>query len=656
LFDHIYKELAQDTSGKSFERFCVWFLENDPYWLTQVDKVWLWDDYPKRWGIRPDGGTDIVIKHKNGETWAVQAKCYKPVYSITKGDLNSFVTHATHPEVARLLLLATTDHAGGPQSQQVIRQHQIMMYLRKDFDEAKINYPKSLSQLKKVKPIKKPKPDPHQAEAIDAVIKGFAEHDRGKLLMACGTGKTYISLWIKEKLLAKRTLVLVPSLSLLSQTLKEWTSVANKPFDVLCVCSDKTVGKRNSDEIMHSVSDANFPVHSDINVIKKNIRKNNIVIFCTYHSSGLIAEAQSDKAIPKFDLTIADEAHRCAGKVNSYFANVLDGDLIRSKKRLFATATPRIATPQLKKSAADRGIEIACMDDEEVFGKFEHKLPFGEAIEKGLLADYKLIIVGVDDEMITEWIKDRELVTAGADIKTDAETLASIVALIKTINNKDYNLRRIISFHTRVEYAKNFKEQFKTVSSWLTPKHRLKLKMWTEYVYGKMSADKRDERLKYLKNLDDSECGIISNARCLSEGVDVPSLDCVAFFDPKRSIIDIVQAVGRAIRTIRGSEKKKTGYIFIPVFIENGDDPEERIRKSNIKQIWNTINALKAHDDMLSDRLDSCRTEIGRRKPIASRFPADKIITDLPQSVGNNFSYKLKEVLVEMTTEACMFW
>jgi predicted helicase len=311
--------------GRQFEHFVEWFLKNDPEWATQVDEVWLWNDYPGQWGR--DCGIDLVFKDKIGGIWAVQAKCYSPNYEITKPDVDKFLSESNRKQIHHRLLIATTDGLGANAREVLEAQEKpVVRYLLNHFEDAKVDYPTSIKELSTGK--RKPPPEPdrlHQIEAVDAVLSGFQTANRGQLIMACGTGKTFVSLWVKERLKAKKTLVLLPSLGLLSQTLNEWTFAARDKFEALCVCSDQTVNRRDEDEAISLVSDLPFPVSSDprdiINFLKQN---NDQVIFSTYQSSPLIAEAQKHAGAPRFDLVIADEAHRCAGKSDTVFGTVLD--------------------------------------------------------------------------------------------------------------------------------------------------------------------------------------------------------------------------------------------------------------------------------------------------------------------------------------------
>src|SRR5262249_52059725 len=638
--------------GKQFEHFVKWFLKNDPEWATQVSEVWLWKDYPGQWGR--DCGIDLVFKNKSGATWAVQAKCYSSNYEITKSDVDKFLSESNRKAINHRLLITTTDRIGA-NARQVLdgQEKSIVRYHLTHFENAAIEYPDNIEQLSTGK--RKPPPEArlHQIEAINNVVSGFQTTSRGQLIMACGTGKTFVCLWVKEKLKAKRTLVLVPSLGLLSQILNDWTFAARQQFDTLCVCSDQTVNRKDEDEPIRLVADLAFPPSNDVAEIAHFLKQDNDqVIFSTYQSSPLIAQAQKNADVPHFDLIVADEAHRCAGKVLSSFGTVLDAELIKSDRRLFATATPRIYTTGLKKAAEEFGAEVIDMSDDKSFGRRFHTLSFSEAIKRNLLTDYRVLIVGIDDQRIREWIENRLLVETDTGLSTDARSLAGQIGLLKAI--KDWNLHRIISFHGRVKRAGRFSEEISHVAEWLKDDHKPAANLWADYVSGEMPTISRRQKLKRLKNIGTSEIGLLSNARCLSEGVDVPALDGIAFIDPRSSEIDIIQSVGRAIRL---SENKTAGTIVIPVFIEQTDNAETALEASEFKPIWDVLEALKSHDDRLSNELDQLRIELGaKRKRSVKASDLTKVFFDLPTSVNEDFAQALRTYLVIQTTESWMFW
>jgi predicted helicase len=564
------------------------------------------------------------------------------------------LSESNRKEINHRLLIVTTDRIGA-NARQVLdgQEKSVIRYYRSHFESAAVGYPDSIERLSVGKRKPPPEPRPHQIEAIDNVTSGFQTTDRGQLVMACGTGKTFVCLWVKERLKAKRTLVLVPSLGLLSQILNDWTFAAREQFDAVCVCSDQTVNRREEDEAISLVSDLPFPVSSDVAEIGHFLKHDSDqVIFSTYQSSPLIAEAQKNHHLPRFDLVIADEAHRCAGKSDTVFGTALDDGQIKSERRLFATATPRVYKTGLKKAAEEFGVEVVDMSDEKSFGKRFHTLSFGEAIKRDLLTDYRVLIVGVDNDRIKEWIENRRLVATDTGLTTDARSLAAQIGLLKAI--KDWGLRRLISFHGRVKRAKEFSEDIIQVCKWLDDDHNPSKNLWAEYVSGEMPTIARRQKLKRLGNVGKGEIGLLSNARCLSEGVDVPTLDSVVFIDPRSSEIDIIRSVGRAIRL---SENKTMGTIVIPVFIEQTDNAEEALGASDFKPIWEVLEALKSHDERLSDELDQLRIDLGaKRKRSVGSGDLTRIVFDLPTSVTKEFAQSLRTHLVAQTTESWMFW
>ncbi len=409
--------------------------------------------------------------------------------------------------------------------------------------------------------------------------------------MACGTGKTMVELWVREDLDAQRTVVFVPSIALLDQFASEWRRQADpgKPYAALCVCSDGTVGQRTADSLDEAyfttadLEEDGFDVTSDAARIAEFMKRpGRQVIFSTYQSSHLIEEAQRDPDVPAFDLAIGDEAHRVAGDEQSVFATVLDADRIRARKRLFATATPRIY--RTGRGADDSAVRVD-MNDEARFGPRLHTLPMGAAIEQGLLSDYRVVIMHVSDPEVDALLKS----ASSADDKARAR-LAVHVAVLKAV--RENGLQRVISFHSRVQGAAQFARDLPAVAAAMWPEGEA-LRPVADHVSGEMPAQERKRKLEQLRRVDAGQFNVLTNARCLTEGVDVPDVDGIAFVDPKSGSIDIIQALGRAIRK---HEDKEYGTIILPVFIGKGQTLEEVIANTDYKPVIEVLSALRAHD------------------------------------------------------------
>jgi len=444
--------------------------------------------------------------------------------------------------------------------------------------------------------------------------------------------------------------VLVPSLTLLSQTLREWSASASGPLAFLAVCSDPTVA--SDDDLVEHTSDLGIPVTTDPAVITQFLRRDDhkVVIFATYQSSGRLTSHELG-AVPSFDLAIADEAHHCVGVAAGVFATILDAAKIPARRRLFMTATPRIFTRQQPQRSAPTGVEISSTDNHDLFGPVFHRLSFAEAIDRQLLSDYQVAITCVRDADYRAQAQEAALVsTDGGTTVTDARTLAGQVGLAKTMAR--YGLRRVISFHSRVALAKAFSRSFPSAVAWMPADHQPSGALWSGYISGQMPSGERSRRLTRFRGLAPGERGLLANARCLSEGVDVPAIDGVAFIDPRRSVVDIVQAVGRAIRR---AEDKTAGTIILPVLIDPDADPEEALSSSAFQPVWDVLRALRAHDDVLAEQFDGLRRELGRKKPPGLRLPP-KIHIDFPADIGPGFADACTVRIVEQTTASWEFW
>ena len=651
-FSELFARLDADprVRGGQFEHVCKWFLTNDPTYKSTLRRVWLWKEWTGRWG--GDSGIDLVAEDRDGRLWAIQAKAYDPANAVTKADVDKFLAESSRAVFSYRLLIATTDKLHHIARRTINDQEKQVAFVGlSDLLTSGVNWPTNPLDMRPSPPPKPAKPREHQREAIRDVVKGFTKSDRGQLIMACGTGKTLTSLFIREKLDAERVLVLVPSLSLLKQTMQVWRVNATVPFDALPVCSDETVGRSEEDAAVAHTSELGVPVTTDPADIAAFLRRRRgpLVVFSTYQSSPQIAAAFALGRVSAFDLVVADEAHRVAGLASSDFSTVLNGKAIKAKRRLFMTATPRYFTGRVLRAAQDADLEVASMDDEAKFGTVFHRLTFGEAIKRDLLTDYQVAVVGVDNDTYGDWAEKGILVTRDGKKTTDARTLAGQIGLAKAM--RKYELHRTISFHSRVARAREFAAEMPEVIAWMPARQRPKGALWSSYASGEMTAGERHVRLQYLSRLGDGERGLLANARCLSEGVDVPTLDGVAFIDPRRSEVDIVQAVGRAIRK---AQDKNVGTIVIPVFIDTNTDPATALDDSVFKPVWDVVQALRAHDEELGEQLDELRRSLGKRGG-RLRLPG-KIHLDLPTRVGLDFANAFDVRLVEQTTASWEFW
>ena len=649
-FEGLIRSLDSDPlrRGKQFEKITKWWLQNDPIHSRDIKKVWLWDEWPDRPGR--DIGVDLVAEMRDGSLCAIQSKCFDMGRDIPKSELDSFVSAASTRTFKHRWLVASTDGLSA-NARRMLRDNHVTQILFSYLDSLEGFWPASFDALGGTPTIVKASPRPHQQDAIRDVVEGLSKVSRGQLIMACGTGKTLTALWITEALEPSTTLVLVPSLSLLSQTLSEWAKNANTKWDYLCVCSDETVNK-SDDAPISTTDDLPFDVTTkpaDIAAFLE--RRGRKIIFSTYQSSAQVAKAQKT-AGKKFDLVICDEAHRLTGKNDADFATALDDTKISAKKRLFMTATPRTYTASVKAKASERGVEITSMDDETVFGKELHKLSFGQAIDKELLTDYRVVIVGVTDPQVQELIDQRELVSVAGTIETDARTLAAHIGLAKA--TKDYDLKRTISFHGRIKTAQQFAQQHAAIVEWMPDDHKPSGTIWADTITGAMNSSDRRKLLNKLKSDVPGQHALLSNARCLTEGIDVPSLDGVAFIDPRSSQVDIIQAVGRAIRK---ADSKTLGTIVLPVLIPHEADAEHALEDTAFKSIWAILNALRSHDDNLETELDLYRVALGKSGSI--NLDNQKIVRDLPLDIDQlfpHFSELMNLKIVESCTDAWSWW
>ena len=641
--DQVISSLPADSGpkGKAWERLCRWFLLHDPVYASQLRRVWLWDEWPERWGA--DNGIDLVAEAHDGALWAVQAKAYAETTTVTKADVDSFLSESNREQISFRLLIATTDLVGANARKVMVGQEKpASLLMLSDLRTRPLDWPDGGDSPPPRAPYT---PRPHQQEALES-IRTVETGERGRVIMACGTGKTLVQLWAHEQLQSHRTLVLVPSLFLVAQVMQEWTANRVRPFEFLAVCSDETVLAKQEDRFVANVSEIGVPVTTDPGRIAHFLNgAGDRVIFSTYQSSARIAEALSGTDI-RFDLVLADEAHQLAGNPARDFAAVLDDTRIPADRRLFFTATPRYYTGKSTGSDGESDLEVASMDDETLFGAEVHRLSFGEAIRRDLLSDYQVVVVGITDRQAYELATEGSFVEFAGN-KTDARSLARQIGLAKAMH--DYELQRVISFHSRVKMAQQFAASLPAVISRLPAARAPQGRMVFDYVSGEMATGDRRNKLNRLRNIDADEYALLANARCLSEGVDVPSIDGVAFIDPRRSQIDIVQAVGRAIRR---TEDKKLGTIVIPVFVPEGETNEAILADSAFEPVWAVVRALRDHDEVLADQLDAARRTKGHEGRITRDALPPKIVLDLSVDLPDGFMDAIVTRIVERASSS----
>ncbi|MGO9206546.1 MAG: Helicase associated domain protein [Candidatus Limnocylindrales bacterium] len=620
---------SEKARGDAFERAVAHLLRHDPEFGLR--RVWGWRDWPGREaaGATRDLGIDLVAEDALGQLIGVQVKFrIDPDRLIRWEDVATAVGY--RPGMFSRRLIVTNAWDRGPNAREALgapgvqSAEPIGWLLRDAFLASEIDWSGALEvgPSGEVRAERHPRtPRPHQLAAIRETVAVLASEPRAQLVMACGSGKTLTTLWIAEARGDRRVLVLVPSLLLLRQFRRDWIESASTPFVDLVVCSDETTVGR--DEVTVRTADLGVPVTTEPTDIAAFLAgPGRRVIFATYQSSDRIAQAQADHAIPAFDLVVCDEAHKLAGVQVSTDVRqrdqkvVLDAERIRAGHRLFATATPRLFGPaakaRLELDGAD--VEIASMDDEALFGPVAHRLSFRSAVEQRILVDYELVVVAVTDAEVADLIDRRAIVRAGA-LATDAESLAFLVALRRAI--AELRLQRSISFHSSVARARAFARWLPVISD--EPPVPA-----TGHVAGTMPTGERNRIVERLRSPEVPT--LLTTARCLTEGIDVPALDAVAFVDPRGSHVDVVQAVGRAMRTAEG---KVRGRVIIPVFLTEADaaDPEAAVESSAFMPVLDVLRALRAHDEELSAEATRLRVELGRRSSrlVDSGFLRDHI-------------------------------
>ncbi len=649
----------QQHKGDKFERLMQAYLQTDPKYSNLFTNVWMWNDFFARNDFGGnDIGIDLVAKTQEGDYWAIQCKCYQDDTTIDKPAVDSFLstssksftdTNGKTVHFKHRLWISTTTKWGS-NAEEAIRNQDIPVNRINitDLIDAPVDWKKlEKGLLGEVSRLKKKSIFKHQQIAIDDTHNYFKTEDRGKLIMACGTGKTFTSLKIAENETAGKGLILflVPSIALLSQALREWYAEADEAINAICICSDPEVSRKkskNEDSDGFSVMDLALPASTNIKEIEQQFLYNRkhkglTVVFSTYQSIKVISDVQKQllknkKTNAIFDLVICDEAHRTtgvtlSGEDESAFVKVHDNKYIQAKKRLYMTATPRLYNDDSKTKAAQIEAVLCSMDDEKIYGKEIYRIGFGEAVEKDLLSDYKVLILSISEAdmpvAVQQMVKD-----PNNEINSDdaSKLIGCINALSKQIlgdagiikSSDPEPMRRAVAFCQSIKVSKRistaFNETRNVYFDTLTKERREKLvSIDSQHIDGTMTAPMRDEKLVWLKAISDDprDCRVLTNVRCLSEGVDVPSLDAVLFLSARNSQIDVVQSVGRVMRKAPG---KKYGYIIIPIVVPVDVAPEKALDDNEkYKVVWSVLNALRAHDDRFNATIN--KLELNKNKP-----------------------------------------
>ncbi len=596
----------QKLKGDLFELFCQTYLveiHNEKFKSVELFSKIKDPSILERLNLRldKDYGIDIVAITESGDLWAVQCK-FRSQDLLTWRELSTFFGSSQKADFR--LVMGNISQVLHP-----MKDVNFSAILKTHFEDLdKNDFNKIKNYLGAHEKIIEFTPKPHQEDAINNALKHFENYDKGRMIHACGTGKTLTSLWIKEKLKPKNSIVFLPSLSLLKQTLDQWSKHRKDKFSTKCVCSDKSVVKdQELDEIRIDITELGVPVTTDKDEIVKFLKgKEDKIVFSTYQSADVVLDALKGTDF-KFDFGVFDEAHRTSSRENKLFSRCLS---VPVKKKLFMTATPKIFAPRVKTRAQEEDILLCSMDDEKIYGKVFHEISFGKAIELGLLSDYKIKIitlpekeVKISDISIKELIDRRYWLDVGGEDVT-ADNIAKAWTLIQSMNTVNH----VISFHSRVKDAKIFQKNVKNLLDFLKKEGKNPLNVDCYHISGTFSTH---DRKRILDEFISKEKSLVTNARCLTEGVDVPAIDGVYFVDPKKNLVDIVQATGRAIRKKKDSEY---GYIIIPVFVEGSESADEIVNSSAFDQVWRVIEAMKDQDERLQQTIEYLKMSEGKKK------------------------------------------
>lgn len=604
IYDHFCAKYEDKIScvGKDFEIFAKLYFLCEPEVRQQYKNVWFFSETPPqikaRLGLNnQDYGIDLILEDQENFLHVVQCKFKKDQESSVSWTKDKLANVLAEGDKADFFIIFTNASRIDTHTLSK-KKNRLRVFTVGNFLHISPQTIKSMQNyLLENRPIKQPKklPRDYQKTAIDKVIEGFKQNGRGQLILPCGTGKTLISLWIQEQMNPRHTLVLFPSLALLRQTKNEWAANREKYVPYICVCSEKDIDKKGDNPQVH-LYEMSGVVSTDPDEIRFSLNKHKqLIVFSTYQSLGAVAKAVEGTEIV-FDLAFCDEAHKTAGNRKGLYGLIHDDSIIPVKKRLYMTATPRVLGENVRNRLNEEEVGyLADMSDVKTFGHEFHHMSFKQAIEQDILVDYKIVAMGVSDLEIAAAIKERRFV----EDDVTADEIVHNYALEKFM--KKYQSSHAITFHSSVSKAQNFKERHQEFFADVEIFH----------VNGNQTTNDRNVTLKAFEK---SSKSVVTNARCLTEGVDIPVIDAVYFCDPKNSKIDIVQAAGRALR--RADHRNKTlGYIVVPIFHYNRDSVEESIEEGVFNNLINVIRSLSSHDERLVDEIRAVKMGGGVRQP-----------------------------------------
>ena len=642
-FDSLVQQInelaeTQRDRGTYFEYLARAYFQNEPTYQNEFKNIWMLADVPEEYGIpKTDIGVDLVAETFTGELVAIQAKFYDR--AIQKSNIDSFLSELGKDYYKSGIIVASTDKWGKNAEKALADRSDVVRIGLSDLRNSRIDWDKfSFERPDEVTVKDKKKPRYYQKEVIEKALAYFKENDRGQLIMAPGTGKTFTSLKVAEAM-AKESdkeqyvvLYLVPSIQLLTQTLRGWNNDTDMTMSSMAVTSDRNASrssvKQDESNIQIKASDIGYPATTSPEKVLNNYRelmrkpkKDLLVVFGTYQSIDVLGKAQKE-GFPEFDLIIADEAHRTTGakalgEEDSSFTKVHSNSNIKGHKRLYQTATPKLYGTEARKKAESNSILISSMDDENLYGKVFYRLGFGDAISHDILTDYKLMVLAVDETVVQ---KDMQKSLSDPENGLNIDDIGRIIGvwngMIKRESFTDKvsgePMKRAIAFSRTIKDSQRLSEQFENVvNDYLDSDKGYSVNV--RHVDGSMNALQKNEALDWLASDDipEDSARILSNVRFLTEGIDVPNLDAIVFLSPRKSQVDIVQAVGRIIRK---SEGKEYGYIILPIVVPAGETPETILdNNKSYDVVWQVLNALRSVDERFEATIN--KLELNKKKP-----------------------------------------